>query len=58
MPAIEAAANAVIGAVVSWAATWAVLGYSPAQSIGVTLMFFGLSFGRSYLLRVYFRGRE
>ncbi len=54
----EALANAAIGLIVSWAATWFILGYSPAQSIGVTLMFFGLSFGRSYLLRVYFRGSE
>lgn len=58
MPAIEAAANAVIGAVVSWAATWAVLGYSPAQSIAVTGMFTGLSFARAYFLRLLFRRRE
>ena len=51
----EALANAAIGLLVSWAATWFVLGYSPAQSIAVTMMFFGLSFARSYALRLYFR---
>ena len=27
------------------------MGYSPAASLGVTAMFFGLSFARSYILR-------
>lgn len=54
----EALANAAIGLLVSWAATWFVLGYSPAQSIAVTMMFFGLSFARSYALRLYFRRRD
>ena len=54
----EALANAAIGLIVSWAATWFILGYSPAQSIMVTLMFFGLSFARSYALRLYFRRRD
>lgn len=54
----EALANAVVGLIVSWAATWMVLGYTPAQSIGVTLMFTGLSFSRAYLLRLLFRRRE
>lgn len=53
--AAEAAANAVIGLLVSWTATWAVLGYSPAESAAVTAMFFGLSFTRSYVLRRLFR---
>ncbi len=53
--ATEAAANAVIGLMVSWAATWAVLGYSPAESIAITAMFFGLSFTRAYILRRIFR---
>lgn len=52
---LEAAANAVLGMVISWTATWAVLGYSPAQSVGVVLMFTGLSFTRSYVLRRIFR---
>ena len=53
--AAEALANAVIGLMVSWAATWAVLGYSPAESIAITAMFFGLSFTRAYILRRIFR---
>lgn len=53
--ATEALANALVGLLVSWAATWAVLGYAPAQAMGVTLMFFGLSFGRAWLLRRLFR---
>lgn len=53
--ATEALANAVIGLMVSWAATWAVLGYSPAESIAITAMFFGLSFTRAYILRRIFR---
>lgn len=55
MDAYEALANALIGLLVSWAATAFVLGYTPVQAVGVTLMFFGLSFGRSYLLRRVFR---
>jgi hypothetical protein len=55
MAAIEALTNAAVGLVVSWAATFFVLGYSPAASIAVTLMFFGLSFTRAYLLRLLFR---
>lgn len=58
MIAAEAAANAGIGLIVSWSATWLVLGYTPAQSIGVTLMFTGLSFSRAYALRLYFRRRD
>lgn len=33
----------------------AVLGYSAAGSVAVTAMFFGLSFARSFVLRVIFR---
>jgi hypothetical protein len=47
----EALANATIGFAVSWAATRWVLGYSSAESIAVTALFFGLSFTRSYVLR-------
>ncbi len=54
----EALANAAIGLLISWAATWFILGYSPSQSIAVTLMFVGLSFARSYALRLYFRRRD
>lgn len=55
LDAAETLANATIGLLVSWAATWLVLGYSPAQSAGVTAMFFGLSFARSFVLRAVFR---
>lgn len=55
MDAAEALANAGIGLLVSWAATWAVLGYSPAQSAAITAMFFSLSFTRAWALRVAFR---
>lgn len=51
MIAAEALANAVIGLIVSWAATFFVLGYSAAGSLAVTAMFFGLSFARSYAIR-------
>ena len=53
--AAEALANALIGLLVSWAATWLVLGYPPAQAVAVTAMFFGLSFGRAWALRRLFR---
>ena len=54
MDALESLANASIGLLVSWLATWLVLGYSASASIGVTLLFFTLSFVRSYLLRRFF----
>ena len=55
LDAAEALANAAIGLVVSWAATWAVLGFSPVQSVGVTAMFFALSTARQFVLRRLFR---
>lgn len=55
MSALEALANAVIGLLVSWSATYFVLGYSASGSIAVTLMFFALSFTRSYALRLLFK---
>ena len=55
LDAAEALANAAVGLVVSWAATWAVLGFSPAQSVGVTAMFFALSTARQFVLRRLFR---
>ena len=58
MDAVEALANAAIGLIVSWLATWLVLGYSPASSAGVTAMFFGLSFTRAWIIRGIFRGLE
>ena len=53
--ATEALANAIIGLLVSWATTWAVLGYSPTESAAITAMFFALSFTRAYVLRLLFR---
>lgn len=58
MDALEAMANAVIGLFISWAATWLVLGYSPAASMGVSAMFFWLSFTRAWLIRAIFRGMQ
>lgn len=55
MIALEALCNAVIGLLVSWAATFFVLGYSATGSLAVTAMFFALSFTRSYVLRLVFR---
>mgnify|MGYP003500864927 CR=1 FL=1 len=54
MIALESLANAAIGLLVSWAATFFVLGYSASGSAAVTAMFFGLSFARSYVLRLIF----
>jgi len=51
MMAFEALTNAAIGLAVSWTATSFVLGYSSTDSAAITAMFFGLSFGRSYLVR-------
>lgn len=51
----EVLANAVVGLAVSWAATWAVLVFSPVQSVGVTAMFFALSTARQFVLRRLFR---
>ena len=58
LDAIEALCNAGIGLIVSWCATWLVLGYSPAASMGVTTLFFGLSFTRAWIIRGIFRGLE
>ena len=51
MIAAESLANAIIGLCISWAATYFVLGYTASGSLGVTCMFFCLSFTRSYVLR-------
>ena len=55
MSALEALCNAAIGLIVSWAATFFILGYSASGLAAVTAMFFGLSFARSYALRLIFR---
>jgi len=52
---LEAILNAAIGLVVSWLATWLVLGYSAAGRAGITAMFFCLSFTRAWILRAIFR---
>lgn len=57
---IEAAANAGIGLLVSWAATYMLLplwGLHPSASVsaGVTGLFFALSFIRARVLRAIFR---
>ena len=54
--AIEALTNAVIGFIISWLATYFILGFGPAQSAGITAMFFCLSFTRSWIIRRVFRG--
>ena len=55
LSALEAAANAIIGLCISWAVTWLVLGFTPAQSVAITALFFGLSFTRSLVIRELFR---
>lgn len=60
LSALEALTNAVIGLFVSWAVTYALLplwGYSPtvAESAGITVMYFFISFARSWVIREVFR---
>ena len=54
MNALEAFTNAALGLFISWAATRFILGYDAAQSLGITLMFFGFSFARGYVVRSVF----
>lgn len=56
----EALTNASVGFLVSWAATWGLLplwGFepSPGGALGITAMFFALSFIRAWVLRAMFR---
>lgn len=56
MSALEALTNATIGLLVSWAATYWLLPIwgltpTPSASLGITGMFFILSFTRAYVLR-------
>ena len=59
--AIEALSNAVIGVLVSWGATYWLLpplfeiAPDAGQAIGMTGMFFALSFARAFVLRALFR---
>ena len=55
MSALEALCNAAVGLLVSWAATFFILGYSASGSAAVTAMFFALSFTRSWLIREAFK---
>jgi len=58
---IEAFTNAAIGLVVSWLATFYLLPIffdinpTAAQSVGITVMFFALSFLRAWAIREAFR---
>jgi ABC-type uncharacterized transport system permease subunit len=58
--AIEALCNALIGLVVSWAITFYALplwGLEPSASasVGITAMYFFISFARSWVIREAFR---
>lgn len=55
MDTLEAFTNAAVGLLISWVATFFVLGYSASGSVAVMLMFFGLSLSRSWVLRKLFR---
>lgn len=54
MSALEALCNAVVGLIASYSATFFILGYTASGSAAVTLMFFTLSFVRSWAIRVAF----
>lgn len=58
LDALEALTNAVVGLIVSWAATYFVLGYTAAGSAAVTAMFFVISFARAWALRRIFRSLD
>jgi O-antigen/teichoic acid export membrane protein len=60
MDAAEALTNATLGLIVSWAVTYWLLpiwGLHPtaAASLGITAMYFVISFARSWALRKLFR---
>lgn len=55
---LEAFTNAGVGLLVSWAATFFILGYTAAGSAAVTAMFFVLSFARAWVLRRIFRSLD
>lgn len=60
LSAVEALLNASVGLLVSWVATYTLLplwGFSPSagQSLGITGMFFVLSFARAFIIREAFR---
>lgn len=51
----EAITNATLGLIASWLITWAVLGFTPVQSAGITLLFFAVSTVRAFAVREIFR---
>ena len=53
--AAEALCNAAVGFAVSWTLTVLALGYSPANGLAVTAMFFVASFARAFIIREAFR---
>ena len=58
--AIEALCNAFVGLAVSWAVTFYALPFwgltpSASASAGITAMYFGISFARSWAIREAFR---
>ena len=55
MDAAEALTNAALGLAVSLLLTWLWLGFSPAQSVGITAVFFMASTARAYAIRKVFR---
>lgn len=60
MIAAEALTNAVAGMFISWLVTYLALplwGYSPSagDAAGITAMYFGVSFARSYVIRFLFK---
>lgn len=53
----EATANVVIGLAINWSILWLVYG-QPLTATGISLVMIGVSWGRSYALRRWFRGRH
>ena len=51
MITLESFISATIGLLVSWLVTHFILGYSAAAGVGVSAMFFGLSFARGIAVR-------
>lgn len=60
LSAIEALCNAVAGLIISWAVTYYALPWwglypSASASLGITALYFGISFARSWAIREAFR---
>ena len=54
----ESLANMLIGAVINWLAVWIMFDVSAYFVTFSTMVFFVLSFARSFLIRRIFRGSE